>query len=597
LYISEDTITQIKDHVNIVNVIGEFVPLKKSGQNYKGLCPFHTEKTPSFVVNPQKGIFHCFGCGVGGNVFNFLMKLKGISFPDAVRLLGERAGIHVETEGRRDVKRSKVDILYKINETASSFFANNLLSEKGVHALRYLKIRKIDSTTTKAFHLGYSLRSWDALLLYLQSKGFGTGILEESGLILKKRRGDGYYDRFRNRIIFPIQDSIGRYVGFGARILETENEEGPKYINTNENLLFHKGKQLYGFYNAEEFIRREDSVFVVEGYFDVIRMYKEGFRNAVAPLGTALTEEQIALILRYTRNIYLLFDPDEAGLKAALRSINMLFKRGVEPYIVRFPQGKDPGDFFDEYSGEEFDILREDAVPGIDFIIGTFIDEKKVYTANEKIIILHRLSDYYTGMESTILKDELIAKTSKVLKTEEYILKKEIEKFAKKNVPQIRRGSSGEKEHIVVSAELRLLLFLLSNPEYFHLVEARLDESYFNGKWTKRLWNAILKAQKVSDWNSGTVLDYLDDEKYIEYISGKLMDEVLTNNPKETITELMVKLKKNKLENQITAINKKLAKAELENDEASKSTLLLELAAQENELKKWKSLKSLDFSQ
>jgi DNA primase len=597
LYISEDTITQIKDHVNIVDIIGEYVPLKKAGQSYKGLCPFHTEKTPSFIVNPQKGIFHCFGCGVGGNVFNFLMKLKGISFPDAVRLLGERAGIHIEAEGRRDIKRSKVDILYKINEAASSFFVNNLLSEKGVHALRYLKIRKIDSETTKAFHLGYSLRSWDALLLYLQSKGFGTGLLEEAGLILKKRKGDGYYDRFRNRIIFPIQDSIGRFVGFGARILETENEEGPKYINSNENLLFHKGKQLYGFYNTEDFIRKEDSVFVVEGYFDVIRMYKEGFKNTVAPLGTALTEEQIALILRYTRNIYLLFDPDEAGLKAALRSINMLFKRGVEPYIVRFPQGIDPGDFFDEYSKEEFDILKRDAVPGVDFIIGTLIDEKKIYTANEKIVILHRLSDYYTGMESTILKDELIAKTSKLLKTEEYILKKEIEKLTKKNVPQIRRGSSGEKEYKDVSAELRLLLFLLSNPECFYIVEARLDESYFNGKWTKRLWDAILKAQKVSDWNSGTVLDYLDDVKYIEYISGKLMDEVLTNNPKETITELMVKLKKNKIENQISAINKKLAKAELEDDEVMINELLVEKTAQENELKKWKSLKSLDLSQ
>ncbi|UCB47352.1 MAG: DNA primase, partial [Spirochaetota bacterium] len=347
MYISEDTINQIKNQVNIVEIIGEFVPLKRTGQNYKALCPFHTEKTPSFIVNPQKGIFHCFGCGVGGNVFNFLMKFKGIGFPDAVRLLGERVGVHIKTDGEGGEKKGKADILYAINKTATSFFINNLLSEKGGQALKYLKIRKIDSNTTKAFHVGYSLNSWDALLLYLQSRGFGMKELEESGLILKKRKGDGYYDRFRNRIIFPIQDSIGRFVGFGARLLETENDKGPKYINSSENLLFHKGKQLYGFYAAEEFIRKEDSVFVVEGYFDVIRMYKEGLKNTVAPLGTALTEEQIALVLRYTRNIYLLFDPDEAGLKAALRSINLLFKREVEPYILRFPQGKDPGDFFD----------------------------------------------------------------------------------------------------------------------------------------------------------------------------------------------------------------------------------------------------------
>ena len=240
--------------MNIVDVIGEYVPLKRAGQSYKALCPFHSEKTPSFIVNPKKGIFHCFGCGVGGNIFTFLMKFKGISFPDAVRLLGEKIGIRVESSGIDDETQQKRDALYRINETAVAFYNKSLLSDGGASALQYLKQRKIDRETIATFKLGYAPAGWDSLLTYLSSSGFSTGLIEESGLVVKKRKGYGHYDRFRNRIIFPIQDSIGRFIGFGARIFG--EEEGPKYINTNENLLFHKGKNLFGF----DFMNRDDEL-------------------------------------------------------------------------------------------------------------------------------------------------------------------------------------------------------------------------------------------------------------------------------------------------------------------------------------------------
>ncbi len=353
--ISETTINRIKESVDIVGVIGEYVPLKKAGQSYKGLCPFHSEKTPSFIVNPKKGIFHCFGCGIGGNIFTFIMKFKGISFPDAVRMLGEKVGIRVEQARVDDKEQRKREALYKINEIAVSFFQKELLGAGGSAAREYLKRRKIDKDTAMHYKLGYAPDAWDSLLGHLDSRGFGHALLEESGLVLKKKKGVGYYDRFRHRIIFPIQDSIGRCVGFGARILE--GEEGPKYVNTNENVLFHKGKNLFGFYHAEEWVRKEDAVYIVEGYFDVIRMYKEGLRNTVAPLGTALTEDQIALISRYTRNIYLAFDPDEAGKKAALRSIGLMNGKGMDPVILRFPAETDPGYFFDDYDSKYFDRL------------------------------------------------------------------------------------------------------------------------------------------------------------------------------------------------------------------------------------------------
>lgn len=594
MYISESTISRIKESVSIVDVIGEYVPLKRVGQSYKALCPFHSEKTPSFIVNPKKGIFHCFGCGVGGNVFNFLMKYKGISFPDAVRLLGEKVGISVERAGTDDKQQQKRDALYRINGSAVEFYIRSLLSEVGLRALQYLKGRKIDRDVVETFKLGYAPGGWDTLFKHLTSRGFSSGLLEESGLVVKKRKGFGFYDRFRNRIVFPIQDSIGRYVGFGARIFE--GEEGPKYINTNENMLFHKGKNLFGFYHAEEWIRKSDSVYIVEGYFDVIRMSKEGILNTVAPLGTALTEEQISMISRYTRNVYIAFDPDDAGKKAALRSISLMNSRGIDPSIMRFPQGRDPGDFFDEYSKADFDTMCKDAVPGIGFIVASLIDAKKTYTANEKIVILKSLAEYYTNMESTILKDDLIKRTSRAIGTEEYILKDEISKLAGYKNNQIQPSAEKRKRHARVALELHLLLFLMSNPGLFAIVESRLDESYFQGKWTKALWKTIVKAQGAGEWDSGTVISSIDDERFVEYLSGRLMEEIWNINPKEATIDLLIKLKKRKIQDQIDVINRKLKKAVLENDEALIGELEVEKQAQSNELSKWKGLKAVNLS-
>ncbi len=590
MYISEEIINQIKESVNIVEVVGEYVPLKKSGQNYKGLCPFHSEKTPSFIINPQKGIFHCFGCGVGGNVFNFLMKFKGITFPDAVSVLGARVGIQIKGSKGRSAKQKRLDILYKINRNAVAFFNKNLTSDRGAGALEYLKNRKIELEAISTFSIGYALDSWDSLLLNMKSHGFGNELLEESGLIVKKQKSYGYYDRFRNRIIFPIQDSIGRFIGFGARIFNKVKNDIPKYINTNENVLFHKGRHLYGFYIAEEFIRKNDSVFIVEGYFDVIRMHKEGLKNTVAPLGTALTEDQISLILRYTKNIYLAFDPDEAGKKATMRSISIMHKKGVDPSIIRFPSGKDPGDFFDIYSVDDFKILTEDAISGIDFLLNTFVDTKKVYTANEKIVILDSLVEYFNNMENIILKDEFLKKISSAFKTKEDILRQEINKLTRSKSIQETKPQTRQKIVTRVSDELELLLFILSNPDLFNIAQTRLDESYFHGKWTNKLWNAIIRANSIVNWDSGTVFDYLDDEKFIEYLSGKLMSEVWNNNPKEAIMDIVTKLKMRKIRDQIVLINERLSQAVLENNEELISELELEKQAQSNELKKLKTI-------
>jgi DNA primase len=375
-------------------------------------------------------------------------------------------------------------------------------------------------------------------------------------------------------------------------VLPGGDEGVPKYINSSENLLFHKGQNLYGFYQAEEFIRKQEHVFVVEGYVDAIRMHDQGLKNTVAPLGTALTEDQVALILRYTRTIYLIFDADEAGTKAAMRSTSIMHQRSVDPYIIRLPAGSDPGDFFNTYSIDEFNLMKEDALSGIDFIIKHYTESKKVYTAHEKISILGSLSEYYQNMNDELFRDDFLKRLSSALDTESGILRRELTRLrGKQYIPQNETKSpinAGKGVH----TELYLLLLILSNPEYFQLAAPRLDESYFHGKWTKRLWEAINQAVHVQDWDSSTVFNYIDDEQFIKYLSGKLIEEILTHNPKEQLIDTIAALKELRLKEKLAMLNRAIRKAELEHDEDLQTKLLVEKNAFTNELKKIDQLRA-----
>ncbi len=591
LAISDDTINQVKDRTNIIEIIGEYVNLKASGKNYKGLCPFHSEKTPSFMVSPDKGIFHCFGCGAGGNVFTFLMKFKGISFPDAVKLLGGRAGIQIRNSYSEKGIQSKLETIYNINKETTEIYEKNLFSENGKKALEYLKKRNFDPGIRKSFHIGYANDSWDSLLTLLRSRGYGIDLIEESGLIVKKKKGTGFYDRFRNRIIFPIQDNIDRVIGFGGRTFDNNDPDIPKYINSNENLLYHKGKYLYGFNNAADSIRQADSAFIVEGYIDVIRMHKEGIKNTVAPLGTALTEDQISLIMRYTRKIYLAFDSDDAGEKAMLRSISLMHRQGLDPSVICLPSGKDPGDFFDEYITDDFDLFVDEAVSGIDYIVNVHIDSKKEYNANEKITILQELVEYFNNMNDDILKIDFLKKISSALEINENILRQELIKLTRRATTSSFHHEDIKKKDTGVSTELYLLLLILSNPDLLPIAAGRLDDSYFHGKWTRKLWNAVNRASENTHWDSGTVFDYLDDGEFIEYLSGKLIEDRLNINPESQIIDVVSSLKEKRIRERIAVINMRLMKAELENNDNLTNELIVEKQVFSNELEKMKILR------
>jgi DNA primase len=350
--IPQEKIEEIKNSVSIVDFISQYVPLKKAGKNYRGLCPFHTEKTPSFMVSDQKQIFHCFGCHKGGNVFTFLMEYKKISFYEAVEEIAQYAGIPLKFE-KDSASKDATELLYEINLQAAKFFSDKLLnSPEGERAREYFKERKIKLATQRAFGLGYAPDSWSALKNHLEELKLPLDKAIELGLLDRKEKG-APYDKFRGRVIFPIFSTNGRVVGFGGRVL-VPSEKAPKYLNSPESRIYSKRRTLYGLYHSKEEIMKLDSAILVEGYMDLISLYQAGIKNVVASSGTALTEEQVQLLSRFTKNIVVLFDADSAGQSAAMRSIELLLKQDFEIRMLTLPEGEDPDSFVNKYGVEEF---------------------------------------------------------------------------------------------------------------------------------------------------------------------------------------------------------------------------------------------------
>lgn len=353
--IGEDKIQEIRERIDIVELIGSYLPLKRSGANHLGLCPFHSEKTPSFNVNAPRQIFHCFGCGVGGDAFSFVMRMEGLSFPEAVRRLAERAGIEVEEEQltpAEEQQRQERERLLRISEVAAAFYHQLLLDDpQGAAARRYLRQRGYEGETVREFQLGYAPDSWQALADHLAGKGFEAKWARDMlGLVRAGREGRGDYDLFRRRLLFPIQDSRGRVVAFGGRVLD---DSLPKYINSPESPIYHKGRILYGLYQAKEAMRRSDTGIVVEGYFDQLALYRAGFQNAVATCGTALTVEHARLLKRYCKQLLLFFDQDKAGRQATFRAMEVLLAEGLAAAVVELPVDEDPDSFLVGHSVEE----------------------------------------------------------------------------------------------------------------------------------------------------------------------------------------------------------------------------------------------------
>lgn len=367
----ESAIKEIKGRLNIISLVEAYVSLKRSGKSYVGLCPFHDEKTPSLHVNEEKGVFHCFGCGAGGDIFGFMMRYNNITFPEAVGELAKRAGIRIEKTSLPIRRKSKKDIFFKLNMVVSEFYHRLLVeSKEGGTARNYLSERGIPLDIIKEFGLGYAPAGWDTLAKFLTNKGASINIAEELGLVIRRKNKDGYYDRFRERIMFPIRDVDGRVAGFGGRTL---TKEEPKYMNSPESEVYRKGSILYGLDKSRDFMRRKEQAIVVEGYMDFLSLYRAGIRNVIATLGTSLTHDHAVLLRRYTDRVIVVFDGDEsgikAGMKAAFRILEDFLKENLSSFMVVLPEGDDPDSFILKGRIDEFLRLIEDAVPLLDFFI------------------------------------------------------------------------------------------------------------------------------------------------------------------------------------------------------------------------------------
>jgi DNA primase len=386
--IPEDTISQIRERTDMVALVSEYVPLKRSGRSFKGLCPFHSEKTPSFYVHPERCFFHCFGCQTSGDALSFVMKVEGRSFPDVVRMLAERAGVVIPVlDDREDAAyrraRAREERLVALMDAAAGFYVRQLREHPlGEMARAELERRSISMETADAFRLGYAPHGWDSLARWLREHEWSAAEAEEVGLLAPRRGGDGHYDRFRHRLLFPITDTNGRIVAFSGRVLDpppdeplSDRMEGAKYVNSPEGPLYKKGEVLFGLHEGRVAVRREGWCLLCEGNFDLLALHQAGFQNSAAPMGTALTEAQAKLLRRFADRIVLLFDGDRAGRKAARGAWPVLSAAGLAARVVTLPPGDDPDSYIRAHGAQTLRGLVDAALGVVEFLVDDAAEE------------------------------------------------------------------------------------------------------------------------------------------------------------------------------------------------------------------------------
>ena len=433
--IPESKIEEIRESANIVDIISQYVQLRKRGKNYVGLCPFHSEKTPSFTVSDEKQIFHCFGCHTGGNVFKFLTEYHKISFVEAVQELAEQQGITIEFDKEAYTEQqSEQEVLYDINTEAARYFLNNLLNDdEGETAREYLHERNIKTQTLRSFGLGYALRGWENFINYAKSRKLNLDKCLQLGLIGKTSEGK-LYDKLPGRLIFPIFSPNGRVVAFAGRVLDPK-DTGAKYINSPESLIYIKGRILYGLSFAKDEIRRLDKAIIVEGYMDLISLYQSGIKNVVAVSGTALTDDQVQLLSRYTKNIVLLFDADVAGIKASMRSIELLLKRDMEVRIVSLPKGEDPDSFVNKFGKEDFEELIKKAQNFLEYETSYYESQGKFNDPSTAAESIRELVKPVALMNDELKRNLLIKNIARKFSLREKLLEGELDK----QIKQVKR--------------------------------------------------------------------------------------------------------------------------------------------------------------
>jgi len=587
--IPEEIISQVLDRSDIVELIGSYVPLKKAGRNFKANCPFHNEKTPSFVVNPDKQIFHCFGCDAGGNAIGFVMKQDHLTFPEAIRLIAQKVNVTVPETGGGDAQTTNVrQSIYKVNTLASQFFHKNLISDKGSRAKEartYLKKRKIDLKTVEQFQLGFAPDQWDSLIVYLREKGINLKLMEQAGLIIPRDNAQGYYDRFRNRIMFPIFDTQANYRAFGARAMESDQSQEKvtaKYINSPETIVYTKGQHLYGFHLAKQAIGQEDSVIIVEGYMDCIMPYQAGVTNIVASLGTALTVDQIRLLRRYTKNVIMLFDMDPAGESAMLRSLDTLIEEGMDVKVAVLAERHDPDSFICEYGVEAFRQRINEAETLFNYKLGILMDRYDVKAIEGKARISGEMLQTIDKFSNAVLRVEYVKRLARELLVPEQALTVELNKvrqmtgekkvFGKSSAP---KTSVSEQLRVVESDILRLLL---EEESFVAATKKEINLSDFQDVRIREVISKIFDLfEQGKEINSADLINSFEDQEMQNMITRLMANERMTAGDKQKMhSDYINRMKKDRKKLRMKILQEQISEAEREDDQPKLDTLLKE---------------------
>lgn len=586
----QNFIDDLRRQTDIVRVIQDYVSLKKKGANWMACCPFHQEKTPSFSVNPSKDIFFCFGCQKGGSVFNFVMEMERVSFPEAVRIVAEKSNVPLpvmEEDKRFEARRREADEVIQLNSWALEWWEEQLAAGDSAQAAReYVESRGLSDETRRTFRLGFAPESWDELSLYLKKRGASAGEIERSGLVVKKE-GGGFYDRFRGRLMFPVLDAQGRPVAFGGRALPGGGE--PKYLNSPETAAYVKGRHLYGLHQTRDEIRKKKFAILVEGYLDLLVPFQHGVRNAVASLGTALTPEQVKLLGRFARKVVVNYDGDGAGVKAAKRALEVLLAEDFEVKVLVLPDNADPDEFIKVHGAEEYRKRRGEALPHIQFVLHQAMRDRNLHNPPEKGEAVKEALPFVRAVRSRIQKREYFDIVMDALHINEPALRQELWQTVKAGAPvpdgDVLKQKVARAETLPpMVAEQRLLELLVHDAELRHAILPRIEPDDYAGLTTAAIFQAL---KDIDNEGAEVAFDTLaartkDDVAAVDIVPLLLMSEPQRVEGEATDDVLvraegcLLTLRLNKVDRRLKALAAEIAAAKRAGDTARHDELVME---------------------
>ena len=588
---SDEIIDEVRQTNDIVDIISQYVILKRSGRNFFGLCPFHKEKTPSFSVSPDKQIFHCFGCGAGGNVIHFISKIENVDFKESLEILADRAGIKLPTlENNVDSKRLELkEKVYEINKLVAMYYHETLYKPQAKPAQEYVKKRKLDNKALKEFCIGYAENA-NVLYKLLKEKGFTEEEILASDLVIKK--GNNYVDRFKNRLIFPIQDIRNRFIAFGGRVLDNSL---PKYINSPENIVYSKARNLYGLNVAKNTKTRK--LIIVEGYMDTVSLHQRGIDNVVASCGTALTEAQGRLLRKYAEKVIISYDSDSAGQAATLRGLEILNNLGCDIRILQMEGAKDPDEYVIKYGNGRFNDLVENAISLVEFKIKVLKKGLNIENTNDKIKFMNEIAKILGGVDNKIEQEIYIDKISSDYNISKEAIYAQINKNEYSNnkgakilesssirKPTIKRQEKEINPELEKRENIIISLLIDGGEEVYNKIKGIINPNDFKSEANQKIMRRLYEEFEKGNSNINSLVDmFADDEQVVNALTGIMADDYEIEDNKKALDDVINNYQKEKLMARRNEIIQSLNNANLDKEKASElekelHTLIIKLA-------------------